>query len=541
VTAASALLWVMAVAGLIYAGVTIAVIPGVVHRFRSGATGDDVDTYVSVIWLGAAVALAVAVILFALYVVLGVALRRGSNSARIGTMVISVLGLLGGAVAAITVWIERSGDNPAGSLGESLSEAYPGGWIGTNAGLAVAQIVAYAIVLVLVLRAPHSFFLGPPAMPTGQRMPLIYGGSFQPGRQGYPAMPQPGFPPGYPTPGHPTQAPGQYGYGGPGQPGYAAPAPGQPGYAAPAPGQPGYAAPAPGQPGYVAPAPGQPGYAAPAAGQAGHPSAVQPGYWMPPAGQSAYPIVGPGQPGSAGDRPGYSGAGYAAEPGEAHPGHPEAGRSGHPGGATDRPSEYAAPGPYPGYPGYSAVPVASGQPGFDADQGAADQPGAPTQAPEGAWQAAPTQATASQVAPTPQGASQATATPTGVAGPAGVAETTRAVGGDAGAVDSDRLPSAGASGAGSGADDGPQESDFGRNNAAINGAESGTAEPSGAAEERIGPASEDGDARYYAVPAVDDRSGAGKSEAPGAVPPDVPPAGGKPPASEDEHWRRPSD
>jgi hypothetical protein len=163
----------MAVAGLIYAGVTIAVIPGVVHRFRSGATGDDVDTYVSVIWLGAAVALAVAVILFALYVVLGVALRRGSNSARIGTMAISVLGLLGGAVAAITVWFERSGDNPAGSLGESLSEAYPGGWIGTNAGLAVAQIAAYAIVLVLVLRAPRSFFLGPQAMPAGQRFPVI--------------------------------------------------------------------------------------------------------------------------------------------------------------------------------------------------------------------------------------------------------------------------------------------------------------------------------------------------------------------------------
>src|SRR4051812_6283089 len=80
VTAASALLWAMATAGLIYAGVTLAVVPGVVHRFRSGTAGsDDIDTYASVIWLGAGVALAVAVILFALYVVLGVGLRRGSN------------------------------------------------------------------------------------------------------------------------------------------------------------------------------------------------------------------------------------------------------------------------------------------------------------------------------------------------------------------------------------------------------------------------------------------------------------------------------
>src|SRR4051812_50041002 len=81
VTAASSLLWAMAAAGLIYAIVTLAVVPGVVHRFRGTvSTGDDPETYVTVVWLGAALALAVAVILFALYVVLGVALRRGSNT-----------------------------------------------------------------------------------------------------------------------------------------------------------------------------------------------------------------------------------------------------------------------------------------------------------------------------------------------------------------------------------------------------------------------------------------------------------------------------
>src|SRR5215475_7649789 len=92
VTAASTLLWAMAAAGLIYAIVTLVVMPGVVHRFRDGgASGDDADSYVTVVWLGAAIAMAVAVILFALYVVLGVALRRGSNAARITTMVVSVL------------------------------------------------------------------------------------------------------------------------------------------------------------------------------------------------------------------------------------------------------------------------------------------------------------------------------------------------------------------------------------------------------------------------------------------------------------------
>jgi hypothetical protein len=354
----------MAAGGLIYAVITLAVMPGVVHRFRAAGAGNhDVDTYVAVIWLGAAVALVVAVILFALFVVLGVALRRGSNGARIGTLVISVLGVLGGAVAAVTVLIERSGDGTAGSLGGRLSGAYPGGWIGTNAALAVAQVLAYVIVLILVLRAPRAFFGGGPGMPPGAhgQMPPIYGGSFPPGyagaQPGYPAA-QPGYPgvgqPGYPMPaqgqhGYPGSASGQPFYARPGEPGY--PAPGPVGYAGSGPGQSAY----PGQAGYMGAGPGQPGYAAPGQGQPGYagPGADQSGYAAPHPGQSGY--AAPGQP----------------EDAATYPGQP-----GYPGGQPAQPSEYAAPG-------------TPGQPGTPVEVSPSSDPEAPRKSDSGHGNAAP--------------------------------------------------------------------------------------------------------------------------------------------------------
>lgn len=207
VTVAAVLLWVMALVGLIYAIATLAVVPGTLDRFRAVTEGPlqqfpgdtDPEYYVAVVWLGAAVALALAVIVFALYVVLGLALRRGSNVARIATLVACVLGILGGAASALTVAVQRGGDTAPWSLGAKLSDAYPGGWIGTNAGLAVAQILGYAVVGVLVLTAPKAFFRKPVA-------PAAPGVGVPPG--GYP--PAYGAPyPGYPAVGHGPYAPAQ--------------------------------------------------------------------------------------------------------------------------------------------------------------------------------------------------------------------------------------------------------------------------------------------------------------------------------------------
>jgi hypothetical protein len=317
----------MAAVGLLYAIVTLGVVPGTIHRFRDAVPGTtDPETYVDVVWLGAAVALALAIIVLALYVVLGVALRRGSNVARIAILVVCVLGAFGGLVASLIVAGERSGDATAGSLGEQLTAAYPGGWLGTNVGLAIAQVVAYLVVGALVLTAPKTFFgRGDGAAPAGPPA-----GGFGPNGQGRP----PGFVPS--APGHGASGGYGPGYGqGPGntQPGYGQPGPGQPGYVQPGYVQPGYV-----QPGYVQPGPGQPTYPAysqPTYDQAGYgrPGYTSPGYGQPGYTPPGYGEPGPGQP----TYPPYSQPTYS-QPAYAPPGYG-------PGPWSGAPSAAGAAGP----------------------------------------------------------------------------------------------------------------------------------------------------------------------------------------------------
>lgn len=204
VAAAAALLWVMAAAGLIYAIVTLVVVPGVVSDFTGAAGSQDLtDTYTTVIWLGAAIAMALSVIIFALYVVLGLALRRGSNAARIAALAFCVLGAIAGGVSALIVVLEDDGTRVAGSVGAALADAYPGGWISANIGLSVAQIIGYVIVGILLLSAPKAFF-----MKTVPVAPPAYGyGPFNPG---YPPAPSYGpVAPGFIAPQPPPMAPPQ--------------------------------------------------------------------------------------------------------------------------------------------------------------------------------------------------------------------------------------------------------------------------------------------------------------------------------------------
>jgi hypothetical protein len=234
VASASVLLILMAVVGLGYAVATLVIAPGTVDRFRAAARGAnsvDVDGFVTVVWIGAALSAVLAVILFALYVVLALGLRRGSNAARIATWVVAGLGLLGGCVTTATVALERAGDPVQGSLSAALSDAYPGGWIPLNIALAVAQMLGYVLVGVLLLVSPGTFFgrapkqqppdpfaapaygtpggypsppagYGPP--PTGGYSPPPAGGYGSP----YPAAgPMPVTPPGVPPTGPPTGPP----------------------------------------------------------------------------------------------------------------------------------------------------------------------------------------------------------------------------------------------------------------------------------------------------------------------------------------------
>ncbi|MEU8230332.1 hypothetical protein AB0C12_12095 [Actinoplanes sp. NPDC048967] len=250
VASASVLLIVMAVAGLAYAIATLAVAPGTVDRFRAaagGANSVDVDGFVTVVWIGAALGAVLAVILFALYVVLALGLRRGSNAARIATWVVAGLGLLAGCASTATVAVERAGDPVPGSLSAALSDAYPGSWIPLNVALGIAQMLGYVIVGVLLLASPGTFF----------------------GRAPKPLPPDP----------------------------FAAPQPGAPNYGAPTYGVPGY-----GPPGST-PAYGPPGgYPPPPAGYGPPPTG---GYSAPPSGVygSPPPAAGPAGPSVPGESP----------------------------------------------------------------------------------------------------------------------------------------------------------------------------------------------------------------------------------------------
>ena len=217
---AAVLLLVMAFVGLAYAVVTLIVTPGVIDRFRAGAgsaASADVDGYVTVVWTFAALGTVLAVVLFALYIVLALGLRRGSNGSRIATWVVCALGVLFGCGSAIAVGAQRAGDGTPGTLGSALTEAYPASWIGLNVTLLVAQIVGYLIVALLLV-ASRGYFrpAGDPAqrsqsyvaLPTygsanaypGQAQPMT--GQPQPGAgQPQPAVGAPGH---HPTAGFPA-------------------------------------------------------------------------------------------------------------------------------------------------------------------------------------------------------------------------------------------------------------------------------------------------------------------------------------------------
>jgi hypothetical protein len=221
---AAVLLAVMGVGGLAYAVATLAVTPGVVDRFRQAAASADntaVDGLVTVVWVLAAVGTVLAVILFALYIVLALGLRRGSNASRVGVWVLSGLGLLAGCGTTVTVLVEQSGSGGGGGLGNTLAQSYPGNWVGLNLTLAIAQIVGYAVVAVLLMASPGLFFgrgAQRPATPTYAAIPP-YGASSPYGQPGY--APQPGYGqhPGYGQPGYaaPVSGPSgaSFGYGSP--------------------------------------------------------------------------------------------------------------------------------------------------------------------------------------------------------------------------------------------------------------------------------------------------------------------------------------
>lgn len=159
VAAAVALLWAMAAAGLTYAIGMVAVTPGVVGRLRDAApAADSVDNFVAVMWLVAALALVLGLLMTGFFVVLGVALRRGSRLGRWVTLGACGLGMVTGCGTLAILAAQRAGDAVPGTLSDALNSAYPNGWIVLNVVMAAAQVLAYLTVGILVLIAPREFF-----------------------------------------------------------------------------------------------------------------------------------------------------------------------------------------------------------------------------------------------------------------------------------------------------------------------------------------------------------------------------------------------
>ncbi|BEL10521.1 hypothetical protein Q0Z83_087120 [Actinoplanes sichuanensis] len=180
VATAVALLWAMAAAGLTYAIGMIAVTPGVAGRLRDAAPASDtVDNFIAVMWLVAALALVLSLLMTALFVVLGVALRRGSRLGRWVTLGACVFGMVTGCGTLAILAAQRAGEAAPGTLSEALNSAYPNGWIVLNVIMAAAQVLAYLTVGILVLTAPSEFFghSGSPEWAKPQTNPFVTGGS----------------------------------------------------------------------------------------------------------------------------------------------------------------------------------------------------------------------------------------------------------------------------------------------------------------------------------------------------------------------------
>jgi hypothetical protein len=210
VSLAATLLAVMAVVGLGYAVASLAVASGTVSRYRASAGGadpDDVDGTVFLVWAGAGMAVAIAVLLFALYTVLALGLRRGSNAARITTWVVCALGLIAGCGSALTVFSQDNLSEPGLT---TLADAYPNGWVGVNVGMAIAQIIGYLLVAGLLVASPGRWFgRGGESSAAAQSGPYGAYGAL-PGMPGlYPQPPPPN--PYAAAPPAPSVPPGPYG------------------------------------------------------------------------------------------------------------------------------------------------------------------------------------------------------------------------------------------------------------------------------------------------------------------------------------------
>ncbi|MEU4378777.1 hypothetical protein [Micromonospora echinofusca] len=199
VTAAVALLALMAVAALAYAVASVATRGGTVDRFRADAAEtsagpDQIDRVVGLLGVSTVLTAVVSLLAGLLLAGLAAGLRAGRDGARTATWVISALGLVAGCCGLALLIGQRAtplgsgeDDRATAELFGLLADAYPSWWIPLGAGLSVGQVLGYLVVAVLLaLPAASAWFRRRPAPSALQHHPAS------------PASPHPHQPPGAP-------------------------------------------------------------------------------------------------------------------------------------------------------------------------------------------------------------------------------------------------------------------------------------------------------------------------------------------------------
>ncbi|MEV1142591.1 hypothetical protein [Micromonospora sp. NPDC049799] len=184
VTLAVALLVVMALAALAYAVAGLLTLGGAADDLRRAAAGtsarpEDTDGVVALLWASGVVSAVVSVLAAVLLVALALGLRAGRPGARVGTWVVSGLGLLLGCCGLAALAGQRAvplrlGESERGTaeLLALVGDAYPGWWIPLGAALSVGQVLGYLVVAALLaLPAANAWFRRPPAAVPGPHHP----------------------------------------------------------------------------------------------------------------------------------------------------------------------------------------------------------------------------------------------------------------------------------------------------------------------------------------------------------------------------------
>ena len=133
VRVAAGVLVVMALGGLVYGAIGLALMSGIVERFQTAAIGagvpvDDIDGG-SQLLRGVPIAAAfVGVVSALLLAALVVGLLRGNSGVRVATWVVCGLGLVGGALSASVGFVQRIDEVADDAMLSALNEAHrPGG------------------------------------------------------------------------------------------------------------------------------------------------------------------------------------------------------------------------------------------------------------------------------------------------------------------------------------------------------------------------------------------------------------------------------